>query len=238
MVPQRAGWMQLKERVCRREMEGGHWSLKLDFLLPLPALALWNRLSSFAGWCVVSADSPQCGEHDCDEPTSNWSFSRELLSCQATRKGCKQRPASFDFFFFNFNQTKLWSVECLRRGQDDGDGIRMITSLDLPENGRVGMLNGRLRSRKLRESPLFDSCQTSRLTPNTFLGIVNEPGTLVRLVFLISPTKSHRTKRKSINRLMAWVDVCASEAVPLFIIPSKIEVLTKLKVCVLAVIVK
>ena len=74
------------------------------------------------------------------------------------------------FFFFNFNQTKLWSVECLRRGQDDGDGIRMITSLDLPENGRVGMLNGRLRSRKLRESPLFDSCQTSRLTPNTFLG--------------------------------------------------------------------
>lgn len=170
MVPQRAGWMQLKERVCRREMEGGHWSLKLDFLLPLPALALWNRLSSFAGWCVVSADSPQCGEHDCDEPTSNWSFSRELLSCQATRKGCKQRPASFDFFFFNFNQTKLWSVECLRRGQDDGDGIRMITSLDLPENGRVGMLNGRLRSRKLRESPLFDSCQTSRLTPNTFLG--------------------------------------------------------------------
>ena len=91
--------MQLKERVCRREMEGGHWSLKLDFLLPLPALALWNRLSSFAGWCVVSTDSPQCGEHDCDEPTSNWSFSRELLSCQATRKGCKQRPASFDFFF-------------------------------------------------------------------------------------------------------------------------------------------
>ena len=99
--------MQLKERVCRREMEGGHWSLKLDFLLPLPALALWNRLSSFAGWCVVSADSPQCGEHDCDEPTSNWSFSRELLSCQATRKGCKQRPASFDFFFFQFQSDKI-----------------------------------------------------------------------------------------------------------------------------------